>query len=123
MSRFLVPISVEQAHIHHVGKHVVITGLHLQLAYIYMPPHVEVAWHSHPQESFVVVLEGGYEMWVGDEHFSLVPGQACWIPAQTPHRATVGPEATVELEAFAPAREEWAALTPHFDFRRGSDPE
>lgn len=120
-NRYIVPLGRDHGNIHHIGQHVVVTGEQLQMACIYMPPEAEVGWHSHPQESFVTVIQGGYELWVGSEQFTLGPGQACWIPANTAHRAIVGPEPTVEIEVFSPPREEWAELTPQFDFRRGQD--
>lgn len=121
-SRYAVPITPEHGGIHRVGIHVALTGQQLQMTVIYMPANAEVGWHSHPQESFVTVLEGGYHMWVGDEEFDLLPGWACRVPANTPHRATVGPHPTVEVEVFAPPREDWAAITPQFDMRRGDQP-
>jgi quercetin dioxygenase-like cupin family protein len=117
-SRFMVPITREHGGIHRIGVHVALTGHQLQMTVIYMPAYAEVDWHSHPQESFVMVLEGAYRIWVGDETFDLTPGLACWVPANTPHRAVVGPNALVELEIFAPPRSDWAAITPQFDFRQ-----
>lgn len=116
-SRFLVPVTREHGGIHRVGIHVAVTGQALQMTYIYMPANAEVGWHSHPQESFVVLLEGGYRMWVGDEQFDLRPGLACHVPANTRHRAIVGPAPTLEVELFCPPRDDWAAITPQFDFR------
>ncbi len=116
-----MPMGREHGGLHRVGQHVSLTGERLQLTTIYMPPEARVDWHSHPQESFVVVVEGGYHIWVGDEEFELNPGTACWISANTPHRALVGPEPTVEIEIFAPPREDWAAISPQFDCRKGRD--
>lgn len=115
--KYIVSIAPENGNIHRIGTHVALTGERLQMTFIYMPANAVVGWHSHPQESFVTVIKGGYEMWVGDEQFSLVPGMACWVPANTQHRATVGAEDTVEVEVFGPPREDWAALTTAFDFR------
>lgn len=117
-SKYLVPVDREHAHIHRIGLHAALTGQALQMTFIYMPPDSVVGWHSHPQESFVTVIQGGYEIWVGEENFKLEPGVACWVPANTPHRATVGHEATVEIEVFAPPREDWAVLTPALDMRK-----
>jgi quercetin dioxygenase-like cupin family protein len=115
--KYFVSVKPDQARIHRSGMHVALTGHTLQMTYIYMPPFARVDWHSHEEESFITVIEGGFEMWVADEHFHLTPGSACWIPANTPHRAIVGREPTIEIEAFSPPREDWAAITPNLDFR------
>jgi quercetin dioxygenase-like cupin family protein len=121
-SKYLISMSKESAGIHRIGLHISVTGEQQQMTYIYMPPDAEVSWHSHPQESFVMVIQGGYEMWVGDEHFELKPGFACWVPADTPHRARVGSEPTVEIEVFSPPREDWASISPDYDFRKKDKP-
>lgn len=117
-SRYLAPITVDHAAQGRAGKTVVLTGNLLQLAVVYLPPNAEIPWHSHPAETIVTVISGGYDIWVGNDHFRLEPGWAAWIPANVPHRALVGTEPAVEIEAFAPPREEYAARTPHYDFRR-----
>jgi quercetin dioxygenase-like cupin family protein len=116
-SRYLVPVTRAHGGLHRIGTHIALSGQQLQMTFIYMPPHATVDWHSHEQESFVLVVEGGYRLWVGEEHFELAPGWACHVPARTPHRAIVGPQSTLEIEIFAPPRADWAAITPQFDFR------
>lgn len=120
VSKYVVPITPEHATQGRVGKVVVLTGESLQFSCIYLNPGVEIPWNSHPNETMVTVVAGGYEMWVGEEHFKLVPGLAAWIPANVSHRAVVGEEPTIELEAFAPPRDEYAAKTPHADFRHSN---
>jgi HTH-type transcriptional repressor of puuD len=42
--------------------------------------------HSHNVEESVLILEGLATAQVGDNTFDLVPGEATWVPAGTPHR-------------------------------------
>jgi quercetin dioxygenase-like cupin family protein len=116
-SKYLAPITLENAGPARAGRSVVLTGEQLQLAIVYLTPGAEIPWHSHPNETMVTLIQGRYELWIGDEHLTLEPGWAAWIPANMPHRALVGPEQTVEIEAFAPPRDDYAGRTPQFDFR------
>lgn len=118
MSSYLARITLDQAVEGLVGKSVVLTGDRLQLAYVYLEPHAEIPWHSHPAETLVTLVQGGYDLWIGDEHFWLEPGWAAWVPSNVPHRVRVGDQLTVEVEAFAPPREEYAIRTRQYDFRR-----
>ncbi len=118
-SKYVAPITEDHAEQGRVGRSVVLTGERLQLAVVYLQPHAEIPWHSHPNETMVTLTQGSYDMWIGDEQFRLVPGWAAWIPGDVPHRAVVGDELTIEVEAFAPPRDEYAQRTPQFDFRAG----
>jgi quercetin dioxygenase-like cupin family protein len=120
-SKYVAPITVEHAGPAGAGRSVVLTGEHVQLAIVYLNPNAEIPWHSHPNETMVTLIQGSYEMWVGDEQFTLKPGWAAWIPADMPHRALVGPELTIEVEAFAPPRNDYAGRTPQFDYRAQRD--
>lgn len=120
-SKYLAPITPEHAGPARAGRSVVLTGEQLQLAIVYLTPGAEIPWHSHPNETMVTLTQGRYELWIGDEQLTLEPGLAAWIPADMPHRAVVGPEPTIEVEAFAPPRDDYAGRTPQFDFRAPRD--
>lgn len=120
-SKYVAPITIEHSGPARAGRSVVLTGELLQLAIVYLTPGAEIPWHSHPNETMVTLMQGSYEMWVGDEQFRVTPGWAVWIPANLPHRAVVGDELTVEVEAFAPPRDDYASRTPQFDFRGKRD--
>lgn len=117
-SKYLVAITPEHATQGRVGRSVVLTGEQLQFACIYLQPGAEIPWHSHPNETMVTVIAGGYDLWIGDDHMELKPGFAVWVPGNAPHRAVVGSELTIELEAFAPPRDDYAERTPHANFRK-----
>lgn len=117
-SSYLVPITEDHAVPFGIARGVFLTGEKLQLAVNYLDPGTEIPWHTHEAEVMVTLLAGEFEIWIGDQHFFLRPGFAAWIPSNVPHRAINGSTAAIEVEAFAPVREEFAGLTPQSDFRR-----
>lgn len=43
--------------------------------------------HQHPEEQILYVLEGVFDVTLGDEVYAIGPGQASYHPANVPHRA------------------------------------
>lgn len=43
--------------------------------------------HQHPEEQILYVLEGVFEVTLGDETYEVAPGQASFHPSNVPHRA------------------------------------
>ena len=43
--------------------------------------------HQHPEEQILYVIEGRFEVTLGDEIFEVGPGQASFHPSNVPHRA------------------------------------
>lgn len=43
--------------------------------------------HQHPEEQILYVLDGVFEVIVGDESYEVHPGQASFHPSNVPHRA------------------------------------
>lgn len=43
--------------------------------------------HQHPEEQILYVLEGVFDVHVGDESYEVRPGQASFHPSNVPHRA------------------------------------
>ncbi len=63
--------------------------------------------HSHPQEQWGVLLEGGgVRIQAGVEH-EVVPGDFWQTPGNVPHGFRAGPEGAVVLDIFSPPREEY----------------
>lgn len=52
--------------------------------------------HQHPEEQILYVLEGAFDVIVGDEQYEVLPGQASFHPSNVPHRA-IAKERTVAL--------------------------
>ena len=52
--------------------------------------------HQHPEEQILYVLEGAFEVVLGDETYEVRRGEASFHPSNVPHRA-VAKEDTVAL--------------------------
>jgi quercetin dioxygenase-like cupin family protein len=66
--------------------------------------------HSHDNEQVGVVVSGSLTFRVGDEERELQAGGTWCIPSNVPHSVTTGPDGAVLVEAFAPARSDWAGV-------------
>ncbi len=85
-------------------------GARLTLALVELDPDSVVPEHSHENEQVGLVIEGSLTMRIGDEQRELTPGGGWVIPANAPHEVRTGPDGAIVIEAFAPARADWAAL-------------
>jgi quercetin dioxygenase-like cupin family protein len=88
----------------------ILAGGGMTLAFVELAPRAEVAEHEHPHEQLGAVLEGSITMRVGGEERTLGAGEAYRIAPGVRHGGTAGPERTVVVDAFAPAREEYHDL-------------
>lgn len=50
--------------------------------------------HQHPEEQILYVLEGVFEVTLGDDTYEVGPGQASFHPSDVPHRAVARTFAT-----------------------------
>ncbi len=60
-------------------------------------------YHNHPDEQFVLVLEGSIKAKSGDKEYILTPGQLMMVPAYVDHTYTAL-EDSVTIEVFGPGR-------------------
>lgn len=67
------------------------------------------ALHQHEHEQFSMVLEGQFEMTVGDETRVLEPGMICIIPSNAWHGGRAITWCKL-LDVFSPVREDYKAL-------------
>jgi len=68
--------------------------------------------HEHPEhEQYGLLLEGALEMYIEDQRIELRAGDMYWVPAGTPHGATLvlGETDAVLLDIFSPPREDYLA--------------
>jgi quercetin dioxygenase-like cupin family protein len=82
----------------------------LMLARIAIDPGVEVPEHAHPHEQIGTILAGSLTLRMARTRDELRPGTSYAVPGGERHGATAGPEGCLVLEAFAPVREDYAAL-------------
>lgn len=59
----------------------------LTIAYTDMKAGVEIPLHHHPEEAVDIVLEGEFEMQVGEKTDVLKNGMISLVPSNVPHRA------------------------------------
>ena len=66
----------------------------------------ELAEHRHPHEQITYLVSGELEMRVGDEVYSLGPGDSVLIPPEVRHGA-IAQKKTVVIDAFSPPNEDF----------------
>lgn len=62
--------------------------------------------HSHVSEQYSLILAGNLKFIFDDREIEVKAGEVLYIPASVPHSA-VAMEDTVDLDFFAPRREDW----------------
>ena len=82
-------------------------GDKMTLTLIELDPGTAVPEHSHANEQMGICLEGSLTFTVGDETQKLGPGGTWTIVAHVPHSVVAGPEGSVVVEVFSPARDDW----------------
>jgi quercetin dioxygenase-like cupin family protein len=87
-------------------------GERLTLAILELDPGAVAAEHSHENEQLGIILQGTITFRVGDEQRELSPGETWFIPSNTPHEATAGPDGCVVIDVFSPPREDFRTLPP-----------
>jgi len=82
-------------------------GKNVMLSYVELTEGSEVPTHSHPHEQGGMVIEGEFEMWIGDERKVMRPGDMYMIAGGVPHGGRpVGGRAIV-LDVFHPLRDDY----------------
>lgn len=81
-------------------------GDNLTLAYWDVDPGAELPEHSHPHEQVANVLEGEFELTVGDETRVLKPGEVAVIPSNVPHGGKAITACRL-LDVFHPTRDDY----------------
>jgi len=69
--------------------------------------------HSHRSEQYTMILSGALKFIFDDGETVVRPGQVLVIPANVPHSA-VALEDTVDIDFFAPRREDWINKTDSY---------
>lgn len=88
-----------------------IHGERTMLARIILRKGAIVPRHSHENEQITYILEGALRFTMGDGRvLDVTAGQALVIPSNMPHQAEAL-EDTLDLDVFAPPREDWIAGT------------
>jgi quercetin dioxygenase-like cupin family protein len=81
-------------------------GSGLMVSFARYEPGAEAPLHAHEEEQIFVVVDGEFDVTLGDETRRLKVGEAAVIPAWVPHRviASIDGPAT-QIDVFCPPRE------------------
>jgi len=106
-----------------IGRRLV-TGDQVMLAHVYLAEGAEVPRHVHHNEQITYIVEGALQFFLGEdeEHEHTVhAGEVLVIPSNVPHRA-VALEDTLDVDVFAPPRQDWLDGTDAYLRGRAAGP-
>ena len=80
----------------------------------WLEPGMEVRPHSHPFEQLAYILAGRVRFTIGDEVVEVGAGEVVRIPPDVLHCGEpIGDEVAVNLDVFAPVRDDYRHLTAY----------
>ena len=94
-----------------------LSGAHTTVARILLKRGAIVPRHQHVSEQFSLILSGALKFVFDDTTLVVKAGEILFIPSNVPHAAEAL-EDTVDLDVFAPRREDW--ITKNDAYLRGS---
>ncbi len=83
----------------------VVWGQLIMFSHVTLQSHSEAPLHSHSEEQMGIILEGEFEMTIGDETKLLRKRDMYLVPPNITHGGFAHTEQTVILDAFSPPRE------------------
>ena len=83
-----------------------VNGENATVARLLLARGAVVPRHSHVSEQYSLILSGNLKFVFDDREVEVKAGEVLYIPASVPHSA-VAMEDTVDLDFFAPRREDW----------------
>jgi quercetin dioxygenase-like cupin family protein len=85
----------------------VFPGDNVMLSVVRIAPNREGHLHSHPEEQWGVLLEGGGVRIQDGEETPVAPGDFWQTPGDVPHSFRAGPDGALVLDIFSPPRPEY----------------
>ena len=82
-------------------------GEEIMVSILESAPHAVVEDHVHPHEQIGIVLQGEFEMFIGDETKHMRPGDAYVIPGGVEHGIVGDNGWALVLDVFTPVRDEY----------------
>ncbi|MGQ0429992.1 MAG: cupin domain-containing protein [Gammaproteobacteria bacterium] len=80
----------------------------------WLQPGMQTRPHRHPFEQITYVVQGRMRLVVGDEVIDAAAGSVIRVPPDVVHYGEpVGPEPVLNLDVFAPFREDYRHLVAH----------
>ncbi|WAC12467.1 cupin domain-containing protein [Dyadobacter pollutisoli] len=83
------------------------SGSNGTFGYFVMKKGASVPVHSHANEQYSFILKGSVKAAIGDTTMIIKAGETVLIPSNVPHSFTSLEEGTIDLDFFAPRREDW----------------
>src|SRR5205814_153710 len=83
------------------------SGANGTFGYFTMGKGVTVPMHSHVNEQYSFILKGSVRATIADTVLVIHAGELVLIPANVPHSFTSLENNTIDLDFFAPRREDW----------------
>jgi quercetin dioxygenase-like cupin family protein len=84
-----------------------VSGQNLMICEVILQPRSESPLHSHPYEEMAIIIEGAFEMTMGDEKKLLKKGDVFLAPPGIVHGGITHDEKTIMISAFSPPREDY----------------
>ena len=88
----------------------IVQGDRITMAVVELAPGGAVPEHHHEHEQIGLVIQGRVAFTVGEETREFGPGGTWRIPADVPHRVTVGESGAVVVDIFSPTRSDWERI-------------
>jgi unsaturated pyranuronate lyase len=89
-------------------------GSSLMVSFARYEPGAEAPLHAHEEEQVFVVVDGEFDVTLGDETRRLKVGEAAVIPPWVPHRVTASDDGpATQIDVFCPPREGLLRLLEH----------
>jgi quercetin dioxygenase-like cupin family protein len=84
-----------------------ISGKNAMLCDVTLQPHSESPLHSHPSEEVAIIIEGEFDMKMGDESQLLKQGDVFLAPPGVIHGGVTHEHRMVMISAFSPPRKDY----------------
>lgn len=84
-----------------------ISGKNVMLCDVALKPHSESPLHSHTCEEMAIIIEGEFDMKIGDESQLLKKGDVFYAPPNTVHGGVTHDNGTVMISVFSPPRKDY----------------
>jgi len=85
-------------------------GEKVMLSFIEIAPHTHFPRHRHPEEQFMVVLEGEVDEIIGDQTIRLRKGDVCYLPSNVEHGGYTYESFCRAIDIFSPPRGDYRAM-------------
>lgn len=90
-----------------------VVGQEIMLARVLLKKGCIVPLHSHHNEQLTYIVEGALKFYIDGKEIVVHAGEVLCIPSNMPHKAEAM-EDTVDLDVFAPPREDWINKTDQY---------